>query len=102
MAHLLRCPIDHKKFRNIGNLSSHMRKAHPNSVSASIRNGLRSSHKTPANRAAALEKCVRAVSSVVIGITPAIAARDPVLALGAIESIGRAINECAEFIPGLR
>lgn len=48
-----------------------------------------------------MEKCIRAISGVVLGITPAIAARDPVLALGAIESIGRAINECKEFIPGL-
>jgi len=101
MAHLLKCPLDTQRFRNIANLSQHMREKHPNSVSASIRNGLRSSHRNPSNRAKAMEKCIKAVAGVVVGITPAIAARDPVLALGAIESIGRAINECKEFIPGL-
>ena len=101
MAHLLRCPIDRKQFRRIDTLAAHMRSVHPNSVSAAIRNGLKSSNRNPSNRAKAMEKCIRAISGVVIGITPAIAARDPVLALGAIESIGRAINECKEFIPGL-
>ena len=94
MAHLLKCPNCPRLFRNIGNLGSHLRSKHPQSVSQRIRNGQASSSHMPSKRAEILGKCVAEIAGLVVTVTPAIVARDPSFAPAIIASIGRSIEEC--------
>jgi len=94
MAHLLKCPLDTRHFRTIKNLSMHMRKMHPQSVSQRIRNGQAQSTHMPSKRAEILGKCVAEIAGLVATVTPAIVTRDPSFAPAIIASIGRSVEEC--------
>lgn len=101
MAHLLKCPMDSKRFRTIGNLAKHMREKHPAALSARMRIGQQNSKKNPNNKNKALTQCVKEIASLVATLTPAIATRDPSFAPAIISSIAKSVEACAEFIPGL-
>lgn len=101
MAHLLKCPMDTKHFRTIGNLAAHMRKHHAQALSARMRNGQQNSKKNPNNKNKVLTQCVKEIASLVATLTPAIATRDPSFAPAVISSIAKSIEACADFIPGL-
>lgn len=95
---MLKCPNCPRKFQNIANLGSHMRKEHPHSVSGSIRNGLKKSPKTPQARADRLTKAIRDVSAAIAGLAPAVVLRDPTLAVGAIGPVIKAVESVRDLV----
>lgn len=101
MAHLLKCPLDTRRFRNIKNLAAHMRSKHPQALSARMRIGQANSKKNPNNRNKAITQCVQEIAGLVATVTPAIVTRDPSFAPAIISSIAKSIEACKEFIPGL-
>lgn len=98
MTKLCQCKNCPCKFRNIKNLSLHRNKEHPNSVSASIRNGIRKSPNTPQNKNKRLIKVVQDIAGVAAAITPAIVTRNPTLALAAADDIARLLTSVKELI----
>lgn len=98
MTKLCKCPNCNCRFKNIGNMSKHRWKEHPNIVKASIKRGMNNSTKTPKAKLEKSVKALRDVAGLIAALTPAIVTRNPVLALGAADDIKRVLDDVADLI----